>query len=101
MRKAISVTLESDNLLWLRAQAAATSRGSLSAVLDRIVEQARLAGRTEPNSIRSVAGTIDLPADDSELENADAYVRSLFAASANRPILVRESPPRRRAKRRG
>ncbi|MGB2715185.1 MAG: hypothetical protein WBC51_13465 [Vicinamibacterales bacterium] len=90
MRKAVSITLEADNLLWLRAQAAATSRGSLSAVLDRIVEEARLGGRTEPTAIRSVAGTIDLPEDDPDLAKADAYVRSVFTASARQPILVRE-----------
>lgn len=101
MRKAVSVTLASDNLLWLRAQAAATSRGNVSAVLDRIVEEARLGGRTESAAIRSVAGTIDLPEDDPELEKADAYVRSLFAESARQPILVRERRAPRRSRRRG
>lgn len=77
MRQAVSITLDADNLLWLRAQAAATSRGSLSAVLDRIVEEARLGGRTEPSAIRSVAGTIDLPEDDPDLEKADARRRRI------------------------
>lgn len=103
MRQAVSITLDADNLLWLRAQAAATSRGSLSAVLDRIVEEARLGGRTEPSAIRSVAGTIDLPEDDPDLEKADAYVRSLFAASARQPILVKKKTAGKRTprKRRG
>jgi hypothetical protein len=101
MRKAVSVTLGADNLLWLRAQAAATARGNVSAVLDRIVEEARLSGRTEPAAIRSVAGTIDLPEDDPDLEKADAYVRSLFAESARQPILVRERRPQKRSRRRG
>jgi hypothetical protein len=103
MRKAVSITLEADNLLWLRAQAAATSRGSLSAVLDRIVEEARLGGRTEPTAIRSVAGTIDLPEDDPDLAKADAYVRSVFTASARQPVLVRErsAATRTQRKRRG
>lgn len=99
MRKAVSITLEADNLLWLRSQAATTSRGSLSAVLDRIVGEARLGGRTEPSAIRSVAGTIDLPEDDPDLEQADAYVRSIFTASARRPILVRERTPGTRVQR--
>ena len=77
MRQAVSITLDADNLLWLRAQAAATSRGSLSAVLDRIVEEARLGGRTEPSAIRSAAGTIDLPEDDPDLEKADARRRRI------------------------
>jgi hypothetical protein len=94
MRKAVSVTLELDNLLWLRGQAAATSRGSLSEVLDRIVGEARSAGRAEPASVRSVAGTIDLPDDDPTLDKADDYIRALFAASARQPMLVKEEGPR-------
>jgi hypothetical protein len=101
MRKAVSVTLRVDNLLWLRAQAGVTARGNVSAVLDRIVEEARLNGRTEPAAIRSVAGTIDLPEDDPDLEKADAYVRSLFAASARQPILVRERTSKKQSRRRG
>jgi hypothetical protein len=90
MRKPISVTLEADNVLWLRAQAAATSRGSVSDVLDRIVTDARQAGRGDPSAIRSVVGTIDLPDDDPDLAEADAYVKALFAASARRPMMVKE-----------
>jgi hypothetical protein len=95
MRKAISVTLAEDNLLWLRGQAARTSKGSVSEVLDRIVGEARAGGRTDPSAVRSVVGTIDLPDDDPDLAQADADVRSIFAASARRPILVRERPSRK------
>jgi hypothetical protein len=95
MRKPISITLDVDNLLWLRAQAAATSHGNLSAVLDRLVSDARQAGKGEPAAIRSVVGTIDLAEDDPDLEQADAYVRSLFAASVRRPLLVKERRPKR------
>lgn len=98
MRKAISVTLAEDNLLWLRGQAARTSKGSVSEVLDRIVGEARAGGRTDPSAVRSVVGTIDLPDDDPDLAQADADVRSLFAASARRPILVRASGSGRRGK---
>jgi hypothetical protein len=91
MRKAVSVTLKQDNLLWLRAQAAATSRGSLSEVLDQLVTDARDAGRTDARAIRSVAGTIDLPEDDPALDGADAYVRAQFDTSVRRPMLVKES----------
>ena len=100
MRKAISITLSEDNLLWLRGQAVRSPRGSLSEVLDGIVMEARKAGRSDPQTIRSVAGTIDLPDDDSDLAGADAYIRSLFAASARQPMLVRErsSRPRTRGK---
>jgi hypothetical protein len=90
MRKAISLTLSADNLLWLRAQAARSARGSVSEVLDRIVSEARVAGRIDPAAVRSVAGTIDLPDDDPGLEKADEYIRALFAASAQQAMLVRE-----------
>lgn len=86
----MSVTLSEDNLLWLKGQAARTSKGSVSDVLDRLVTEARAHGRTDPDAIRSVAGTIDLPADDPDLAEADAHIRSLFAASARQPMVVRE-----------
>ena len=100
MRKAVSITLQADNLLWLRAQAAATASGSLSGVLDRIVSDARQGGRAAPEAIRSVVGTIDLPDDDPELEGADAYIRSVFAASARQPLLVRERQPKMKTRNR-
>ena len=99
MKKALSVTVEQDNLLWLKAQAAATSRGSVSEILDRLVTEARAQGRTETAAIKSVRGTIDVPGDDLDLEKADAYVRGLFERSAARPMLVRERPPARKGKR--
>ena len=103
MRKAVSVTLQADNLLWLRAQATANSRGSLSEVLDSLVTEARAAGRHDARTIRSVVGTIDLPEDDPDLETADAFIRSQFDRSVRRPTLVKEpkSKYRASAKRRG
>lgn len=94
MRKAISVTLSVDNLLWLRGQAAATARGSVSEVLNGVITDARLGGRGEPAAIRSVVGTVDLPEDDSSLEQADTYIRSLFSTSLRRPLLVKERSSR-------
>jgi hypothetical protein len=90
MRKPISVTLDADNILWLRAQASGSSGGSLSAALDRLVTSARLEGRTEASAIRSVVGTIDLPDDDPGLTGADGYVRALFDKSARQPKAVKE-----------
>ena len=98
MRKAISITLSEDNVLWLRGQATRSSRGSLSEVLDRIVSDARASGRIDPGAIRSVVGTIDLPDDDPGLEKADEFVRTLFAASAQQPMLVRERSKGRSAR---
>jgi hypothetical protein len=96
MKKAISITLTSDNLLWLRGQAARTAKGNVSEVVDRLIGEARSAGRTHPAAIRSVVGTIDLPDDDS-LEQADGYVRAMFERSLSRPLLVRERPPKPRS----
>src|SRR5690349_23654510 len=97
MRKAISVTLSADNLLWLKGQAAQSVRASVSELLDRLVSEARASGWADTSAIRSVVGTVDLPEDDPELASADAYVRSLFAASARQPMLLRERPTRKRA----
>ena len=93
MRKPISVTLQTDNLLWLRAQASATRKGSLSEVLDTIVTHARMQGQTAAAAIRSVVGTVDLPDDDPDLGAADEYVRGLFDRSARRPVMVKEAQP--------
>ena len=91
MRKAVSVTLHTDNLLWLRAQATASSKGSLSELLDAQVTEARAAGRHDAKSIRSVIGTIDLSEDDPNLEGADAFIRAQFDRSVKRPMLVKAS----------
>ena len=99
MKRAISVTIAEDNLLWLKGQAGAG--GSVSAVIDQLVQEARTGGRTNAAAIRSVVGTIDLPPDDPDLAGADAYIRSLFDESLSRPMQVREHPPRRKGKRRG
>ena len=89
MKRAVSITIGEDNLLWLKAQAAAGARGSVSEVVDRLVQEARLGGRTDAAAIRSVVGSIDLPEDDDLIE-ADAYVTKLFERSLTRPLMVRE-----------
>ena len=94
MKKAISITLHRDNLVWLRGQAAAKTRGNVSEVIDSLVRDARIAGRTDPAAIRSVAGTIDLP-DEAALEEAGTSLRAMFDRSLSRPMPVRETPPKR------
>jgi hypothetical protein len=101
----ISVTLGADNLLWLRTQAAAGKRRSLSEALDRIVTEARLAGRVADAAVTSVVGTIDIGGDDPGLDTADAYVGELFGRSSRQLVQVRERSPQyamtdRRSKRR-
>jgi hypothetical protein len=93
-RRALSVTLESDNVTWLKGRAG-VSGDSVSEVLDQIVSQARRGGRVEP--ARSVAGTIDIDPSDPMLKDADAAVRSLLDASIARPFMVRETRTRYRA----
>ena len=98
MKKAASFTIEEANLLWLKAQAAASEAGTVSSIVDRLITEARSSGRARPGAARSVVGTIDLPADDPELLGADAYVRALFDRSAGRPLQVKERRPRYAAK---
>ena len=101
MKRAISVTIGEDNLVWLKGQAGASASGSVSEVIDRLVLEARTGGRTDPAAVRSVVGSIDLPRDDEDLAGADGYVRSVFDRSLARPLLVRERPAARKGKRRG
>ena len=101
MKRAISVTIDEDNLLWLKGQAGASDSGSVSEVVDRLVREARIGGRTDAAAIRSVVGSVDLPRDDEDLAGADAYVREVFDRSLGRPMLVKERPPARKARRRG
>jgi hypothetical protein len=98
MKHAISITVGRDNLLWLKGQAAARTDGNVSELVNRLISEARAAGRIDTATLRSVAGTIDLPDDDS-LAEADGYVRALFDRSLARPMLVRERPPKRSSRR--
>jgi len=83
------VTLQRDNLLWLRGRAASGKRRSLSEALDQVVTEARLGGH--PDEVRSVVGTVDIAQDDADLNQADAAVRLLFEDSLSRPFLAREA----------
>jgi hypothetical protein len=105
-KRAVSVTLDEANLLWLKGQG--YSHGNLSAAVDDLITAARAGRFGVPAAVRSVVGTIDLAADDPDLERADGVVRELFAASLARPLRVSESrapyePVRRvmRSRRRG
>ena len=90
MKKAISITLSEDNLLWLRGQAARSARGSVSELLNQLVAEARHGGRTDPSAVTSVIGTIDLPDDDLDLAGADGYIRAVFGASLREPMVGKE-----------
>jgi hypothetical protein len=101
-KQAISVTLDRDNLLWLRARARAARRRSVSEALDQLVSEARTGARAQDGSIRSVVGTISIAADDPGLTSADAVVRALFSRRSR--LLLRTKPrsvARRKRKREG
>jgi hypothetical protein len=100
-KQAVSVTLHPDNLLWLRGQAKAQGRRSVSETLDRLLSEARTGSRLQGGSIRSVVGTIRIASSDPGLSGADAAIRALFS-SATGPSRKRRSAreaPRGRAKR--
>jgi hypothetical protein len=83
-KRAISVTLGSDNLTWLKARAGAIGVRSMSALLDQLITDARSLGTT--GSTTSVVGTIDIDASDPLLLRADEGVRALFETSLGRPL---------------
>ena len=91
-KRAISVTIEADNLTWLKGRVAATGSRSVSDLLDRLVSNARGAGAIGP--VRSVVGTIDIDPADSSLEGADEAVRTLFEGSLRPPMMVKERGPK-------
>ena len=100
-KKAVSLTLDEANLLWLKGRG--HGHGNLSAAVDDLITAARAGRLGAPAAVRSVAGTIDIAADDPNLERADRTIRDLFAASLARPLRVSETPashePLRRVKR--
>ena len=104
-KKAVSLTLDEANLVWLKGRG--YRHGSLSAAVDDLITAARAGRLAMPQSARSVVATIDLAADDRQLERADRAVRDLFAASLARPLMGEARPSyqpvrtRKRSRRRG
>jgi hypothetical protein len=90
-KRAISVTLETDNLVWLKARAGAMGVRSVSELLDDLVREARATGFAGPS--RSVVGTIDIDAGDPLLKDADRAVRAMFGVSLRRPIIAKGASP--------
>ena len=90
-KKPVSVTLEADNLTWLRGRTLGGKRRSLSETLDDVVRAARVGGG--PGDVRSVVGTVDVAASDPDLTGADAELAAMFEGSLGRPVLVRDAKP--------
>jgi len=87
-RTAISVTLQGENLTWLRGRARSGGARSVSDVLDRLVTEARTRGGG--GAVRSAVGTIEIDPSDPLLDTADEAIRALFAESLAGPFLVKE-----------
>jgi hypothetical protein len=83
-KQAISVTLETDNLSWVRGRAVAAGRISVSDMLDRLIEHARTGGKGTVPGARSVVGTVAIAPEDAELLTADEAIRALLTRSVAR-----------------
>jgi hypothetical protein len=92
-KRGISVTLRNENLLWLKSRTLATKGRSLSETLDDLVTAARTGPDVPAAAVRSVVGTVDIAADDPNLERADEYLRDVVTGSLARPFTVREARP--------
>jgi len=90
-KTAISVTLQAENLTWLKARVRSSQARSVSDLLDRLVTEART--RRAGADVRSVVGTIDVDPSDPLLLKADDAVRALVANSIGRPFVVKETRP--------
>ena len=90
-KQAISITLDANNVTWLKGRAGTAGIRSVSELVDQIVTAARNSGTIGPS--RSVVGTIDVDPGDPTLATADEAVRLMFDASLRRPSMVKEGPP--------
>ena len=92
-KKALSVTLDTANVAWLKGRAR-LSGGNVSDALDKVVTLARTgAGAPLGGANTSVIGMVDL-SDDPLLEKADRAIRDGFAEYLSRSFPVHEDPPR-------
>jgi len=83
-KNALSVTLDAENIRWLKGRTLADRTRGVSETLNRIVTAARTGGHISAAAVRSVAGTIDAHPDDPTLDHADDYIHALFNSSVRR-----------------
>jgi hypothetical protein len=88
-KQALSITLDVDNVTWLKGRAGAAGVRSVSELLDQLVTAARESGGAGHTT--SVVGTIDIDPRDPLLEHADEAIGVLFDASLSRPLLMKEA----------
>jgi hypothetical protein len=98
-RQAISVTLDADNITWLKGRAGAGGLRSLSELLNRIVTTARQS-KSAPHA-RSVVGTVTICPDDPDLREADVAIQALYNASLGGSSVIRDKRSADRQRRRG
>lgn len=80
-KKAISLTLDPENVAWLETRAKKLGLRSISEAVDRLLSAIRNPSLAPK---RSVVGTVKIASEDPGLLAADDYIRSLFG-SLNHP----------------
>jgi hypothetical protein len=91
-KKALSVTLDTANVVWLKGRARLTG-GNVSDALDKVITHARTgSGVPLAAANSSVVGLVDL-SDDPLLTKADAAVRDGFNDYLTKSFEVHEDPP--------
>jgi hypothetical protein len=96
-KQAISVTLDADNITWLKGRTGASGARSVSELLDQLITAARQSRHPGPS--RSVVGTVDIDPSDPLLTHADEVMRAMFNKSIGRPPVVKEVGPTYRVRR--
>ena len=86
-KKSVSVTLSSQNLLWLHGQVVLSKARGVSEVLDELVAMARARDYLgDGSSFRSLRGTIRISPADPDLSSAEALTESIIRESIDRPV---------------
>jgi hypothetical protein len=99
-KKAVSITLDQSNLLWLKGRARVLAGGSLSEAVDQLIDEARAGKLGAAEESRSVAGTIEIP-DEATLTAASAALRAAVTSSLDRSMLAPDARKPARATRQG
>ena len=84
------MTLDADNITWLKGRTGASGARSVSELLDQLITAARQSRHAGPS--RSVVGTVDIDPSDPLLTQADEVMRAMFNKSIGRPSIVKEAP---------
>ena len=83
-KQAVSVTLQPDNVLWLKTRVKAAGGRSLSEALDEIITKVRAGSGAAAEMIRSVVGNARIPRSEQALSEADEELSGLFRKSVRR-----------------